>query len=325
MSAAQAFEYLTYLAVSRVASRWRHETVRRTGRRLGKLWHRVDAKHRRLAERNIQQALPELGEDERRRVVRACYEHFGSTFLEILRADVITAEELEQRFLIEGWDHVEAARERGNGVFMLCGHYGSWQMAIYPIGHRLGGMHVVARAHENPRIAADLHRLRERFGNVEVPRGGGGYAVLKVIRNGGVVGMVVDHRVPPLTGIIVPFLGLPARSTRMPAMVALRTGAAAVPMTCTPIDDSRYRIVIREPILPTSVDGSENPEAALTIKYLETVEREIRQRPELWMWMRDRWQLRDSERQAFEAGSHELTTVERAEIRRQTGWRPGKR
>ncbi len=279
-------------------------------------------KSRRLADRNLELALPEIDHAGRRRIIEGCFAHFGATFFELFTAQHLDVDEVRQRFEIRGWENMEAAQDLGRGVLVLCGHFGSWQVATYPLGLAVGGMSLVARPPDNPRIAADLVNLRERFGNVLLERHGVGHRVFRTIRRGGIVGIVIDQRVPPLTGILVPFFGQPARTTEVPAFVSLKTGAPAVHVTSRPINDSRYVVEIGEPIWPSSVDGHEHPEVSLTQRYLEALERDIRQRPELWLWMHDRWLLRDEERRVWETGRHGLSTHERAEMRERTGWKP---
>jgi len=281
-------EYSAYLALSRALMVLPHRAVRAFGRGLGALGHALDARHRALARRNLAVALPELDAVERCRVVAACYRHFGAAFCEPLSACRFSAKELEQRFRIEGLAHVEDALAGGRGALIVCGHFGSWQTAIYPLARALGTLHVVARPPDNPFVARDLMRLRERWGAVVLDRSGVGHRVVNLLRRGAVVGVVIDQRPPPGAGIVVPFLGRPARSTEVPAFIATRLGTPAVPMTCWPHDDGTYTIRLGPPITTAVGQGPEAVER-LTRAYLATVEEDIRRRPELWLWMHDRW------------------------------------
>ena len=65
-----------------------------------------------------------------------------------------------------------------------------------------------------------------------------------------------------------------------------------LPFTCEPLPEGRYRLAFHPPIEPdpTGPDGKGDvAQAALTRRYLEAVERDIRGRPELWLWMHRRW------------------------------------
>ena len=84
---------------------------------------------------------------------------------------------------------------------------------------------------------------------------------IRYLREKAVVGMVVDRRPPPdEAGIVVPFIGRPARTCTVPAIAAAYCGTPAVPVSCTPSADGRYTIRIRPSIQPEGRD----PEAIET-------------------------------------------------------------
>jgi KDO2-lipid IV(A) lauroyltransferase len=282
-------ELLPYLATKRLILSLSHERVRRSGAALGRLAHRVDRSHRQVALDNLAMVMPELDEEARSDTVRACFEHFGAAFCEVLSAPRFDRDSILERFDVEGEGHLQGAIELGRGVLVVCGHYGAVQVAMYPIGIRFDGVHIVARPPDNPHIAADVKRARERFGNRQVDRGGGAHRALNLIRRKAVVGFLVDQRPPAGSGIVVPFMGHPARSSPVPAFISIHSGCPAVPMTCWPIADGRYRLRFGPPILPEG----KGPEAveALTTRYMETVAADIRDQPHLWLWMHRRWKI----------------------------------
>lgn len=264
------------------------DVARGMGRAVGAGFEMVDPKHRRLADANLTMALPELDGDQRRRIVDGCYRHFGSVFFELFPASQFSETELDERFVFEGWHHVEnAASDRG--LIFICGHFGSWQVATYPVARRLGGLHAVARPPDNPYVAHDLLRVRQKFGIEILHRKGVGHRVVNLLRRGSAVAFVIDQRVPPKTGISVEFLGHPARTSEVPAFIATRTGAPAIPVSCWPTDGGRFTIRIGRAI-EAEGKGADAVQR-LTRRYLESIEAEIRRRPELWLWMHDRWKM----------------------------------
>jgi KDO2-lipid IV(A) lauroyltransferase len=135
-----------------------------------------------------------------------------------------------------------------------------------------------------------MERERQRFGIREVHKQGAARQIFRVVREGGRVGMVIDQRVRPGQGIVLPFLGHPALVTPLPASVSLRTGAPVVPIFGWPERRGHYRVELGEPIHPGEGRGDEAV-AALTARYLAVLEDAIRRRPEQWLWMHRRWRL----------------------------------
>jgi KDO2-lipid IV(A) lauroyltransferase len=286
-------QYGAYRAVSAVVNHLPQRVVRRLGRGCGRLAFLLLGRRRRLTLDNLAQAFPERDPAARRRLARDCFAWQGALQFEQVwalgRADV------EERFEIVGREHLERAQALGKGLFILASHYGCWEIAAAPLGRLLGKLHVVARRQSNPHFAAEFERLRERTGSVQIDRSRAGVRMLKVLKRGGAVGVLVDQRVRPSQALLVPFLGRLAWTSRLPAYLSTVTGCVAVPMVCVPLPDGRYRMTLDAPILPEG-EGDDEVER-LTLRYNQALEPYVRERPELWLWMHTRWQRTARHRQ----------------------------
>jgi KDO2-lipid IV(A) lauroyltransferase len=202
----------------------------------------------------------------------------------------VDAVELCRRVTLVGWDRLDQAEAHGRGVLVFSGHSGNWEVAGRVLGLYRAPYHIVVRPFNNPLVWEHMSRERRRSGIREVPKQGAARQIFRVVRQGGRVGMVIDQRVRPGQGIVLPFLGHPALVTPLPAALSLRTGAPAVPIFGWPEARGLYRVELGEPILPVEGSGEEAV-AALTARYLAVLEAEIRRRPEQWLWMHRRWRL----------------------------------
>ena len=285
-------EYGAYLTLKGFLRALPHPATRAVGRALGSLAHGIDRRHREVALRNMGLALPEIPEAERRRLVRECFRHFGAALCDAISSTRFDAVEICRRFTLEGWEHVEEAERQGRGVFMLTAHLGLWELVPPIVGLYRGPIDIVVRPADNPWLDRELRSLRERFGNGVVPKRGAARRMLETIRAGGRVGLLIDQRVQEREGIAVPFFGRPALTSSILARVSLRTGAPVVPMTAYPEPEGRYRVVVRPPIFPPESEDDDEAVAALTRRYLEVAEEDIRAHPEMWLWMHRRWDER---------------------------------
>ena len=285
-------EYGFYLALKGFLRTLPHAGARSFGRGLGSLAHRLDRRHREVALRNMALALPEIGEAERRRLVRECFRHFGAALCDAVSSTRFAAADLCHRFSLRGWEHLDEAESRGRGTFILSAHLGFWELVPPVIGMTRGRMDIVVRPADNPFLDRELRHLRERFGNAAVPKRGAARKMLESLRARGRVGILIDQRVQEREGIAVPFFGRPALTSPVLARLSLRTGAAVVPITAYPEPGGKYRIVVRPAILPPEGEEGEDAVAALTRRYLETAEEDIREHPEMWLWMHRRWDER---------------------------------
>jgi KDO2-lipid IV(A) lauroyltransferase len=288
-------EYGFYLALKGFLRALPHPAARSFGRGLGALAHALDRRHREIARRNMAFALPEIDEAGRRRRVAECFRHFGAALCDAISSSRFDARDLCHLFTLEGWEHIEEAERLGRGLFLLTAHLGFWELSPPIIALTRGPMSFIVRPADNPWLDRDLRDLRERFGNTVVPKRGAARRMLEVIRGRGRMGILIDQRVQEKEGIQVPFFGRPALTSPILARLSLRTGAPVVPLTVYPEPGGRYRVVVRPAVLPPVGESGDEAVLALTRRYLETAEEDIRAHPEMWLWMHRRWDERRKE------------------------------
>jgi Kdo2-lipid IVA lauroyltransferase/acyltransferase len=280
-------EFGLYLGLKGLLRALPHEGARAVGAALGSLAYRVDRRHREVALRNLALALPELDAAGRERLTRDCFRHFGVALTDLVSSSRFDPVEVCSRFTYEGWEHLDEAAAAGKGVFLLTAHLGLWEIAALPVGLYKGPLHVVARPADNPHLERELRHLRERFGNRVIHKHGAARPMLQAIRGGGRLAILIDQRVQAKEGIQLPFFGRPAWTTPILARMSLRTGAPVAAVFTFAEPKGRYHLVVRPPIHPEG--EGEEAVAALTQRYLDLIEAEIRARPAAWLWMHRRW------------------------------------
>ncbi len=260
-------------------------TLRPLGRAVGRLAHTLFRGARAMARANVALALPSLGGPARRALVRRSFvqlgEHLGEAVLS-LRDDapplVPLALDAASRATL-----ADAIAE-GRGVLFASAHLGAWER----LGASLVAMGVplttVARGAYDPRLDAIYTKLRGGRGVAAIYRArpGAGAAMLHVLRNGGVLGVLMDlrSRVP---SIDAPLLGHVAPTAVGPARLALCTGAAVVVGACAPGGAARV-----ERVTTAGLGGGAHAEHLLTTRINDALSRFIVAMPEGWVWMHDR-------------------------------------
>ena len=282
-------EFSFYLLLKGFLRALPHRTARAFGRGLGGFVHAIDRRHREIALRNMALALPETPEGERRRLVGECFRHFGAALCDAISSSRFDARDFCHLFTLEGWEHIAEAEDQGKGLFLLTAHLGFWELSPPLIALTRGPMSIVVRPADNPFLDRELRGLRERFGTAVIPKRGAARGMLETMRQHGRLGILIDQRVQEKEGIAVPFFGRPALTSPILARLSLRTGAPVVPLTVYPEPGGRYRVVVRPAILPPADAKGDEAALALTRRYLEVAEEDIRAHPEMWLWMHRRW------------------------------------
>ncbi len=121
---------------------------------------------RRVGERNLQLALPELkSPEERAEILRGVYRHLGWQLVEFCRMARYTPENTRDWIRTEGLEHYLAAKARGRGVLIVTGHLGAWELSSFY--HSLMGypMGMVIRRLDNRRLDEYVNAIRCMHGN----------------------------------------------------------------------------------------------------------------------------------------------------------------
>jgi KDO2-lipid IV(A) lauroyltransferase len=254
------------------------------GRALGRLGWALAARDRRRTLEHLALALPELPVAARRHLGRASFTHFGAMLAECLWLRGRDGAEVLRRVEFAGWEELERARAGGRPLVVLTGHCGNWELLAAALNVRGLGMAVVARELEDPGLQRSLLALRARFGTRTIVRGTAGAAreLLRTLRAGGALGMLIDQDTR-VDGVWVDFFGRPAWTPVGAADLALRLGAAVVPVFIERLPDGAHRARV-EPELALPADR-----VAATQAMTERIEAQVRRVPEQWVWMHRRW------------------------------------
>jgi len=113
--------------------------------------------------------------------------------------------------------------------------------------------------------------------------------MLRQLKSGGGVGILIDQRVREDQGIEVPFFGHPAWTHQILARVARKTGAPVVPTFALRDAPGRYTLRYEAPLMAEDLTEAEVEDVPLTARYMAVLEAAIRDRPEQWLWYHDRW------------------------------------
>lgn len=266
--------------------------IRPIGRALGMAAYRTQPRYRRVALANLERAFGAEWDRERiEEMARESFRHLGMTLVEFfLRMPRITGEEVEREVLFEGQEHFEEAFKRGKGVLLITGHYGNWEI----MGPRLvrAGYQVnaVSRTADDPGTERMIEEIRTRSGMRTIPRRQAARMGLAALRRNEILGILLDQNAAE-GGVFVPFFGYPASTATGPAVFALKTGAAIVPTFCLREPDGTHRMKVWPPIYPEPTGDRARDVEQLTAEITRVIEMQIRERPELWFWLHNRWKL----------------------------------
>ncbi len=251
-------------------------------------------KPRELVYANLRLIFPEWDEHTRSRFARRVFRNLGRNGFDFIRLHRYSEEQIRQMTVVEGFEHLEVCYARGRGVIALGAHMGCWELLSHRVRAAGFEVAVVYRNLRDPHLDAYVASRRRRAGIETHDRDTGGRGILRSLRNGGLVGILTDQKTR-VDSVRVPFLGQPAWTPLSPARLAMRTGAAVVPLVAYLGPDGRHvhRAGAEIPIQRAAKDASREVirqlEEENTRLCNERLGELILEQPDQWVWIHPRW------------------------------------
>jgi len=250
----------------------------------------VFARHlRQVAMVNLDIAFgPDMSAARKKRIVRRSFQTFALVMLDMFWFARDSAKRTAE------WIDFDPSHERlFRPAPQICvtAHMGNWEVLGMAFSARGFPLVSVAAPLANRRLDRLFVDLRRRTGQQILSKHGAVRGLLKTLKGGGKIALVLDQNTKPSAGgIFVDFFKLPAPVSPAVATLALRTGAEVFTGVCVP--DGRGRYVVPAPeqiVICESMKNSDNPERVLTEAIVRSIEDLLRKHPEHWLWMYKRW------------------------------------
>ncbi|MHB8391396.1 MAG: lysophospholipid acyltransferase family protein [Acidobacteriaceae bacterium] len=274
--------------------------ARAVGARIGWIAYAATPRLRRAGLKNLELAFPEMPAAEREKILRAMYKQLGWQLAEFCHMSGYTLERANQFIRYEGLENYLAAQRRGQGVLILTGHLGAWELSSFY--HSLAGhpMSMIIRRLDNPWIDRLVNDIRTQHGNRVLPKDDFARGLIAAMRAGDTVGVLMDTNMTPPQGVFVDFFGRAACTASGVARVALRTGAAVLPgfLVWEPAE-KRYVLHFLPELQLVDTGDSEADAIANTQLFTTALENVIRRYPEQWLWVHRRWKTRPAGEKAI--------------------------
>jgi KDO2-lipid IV(A) lauroyltransferase len=259
------------------------------GENLGSLGYRPLGIRKRVVERQIAAAFPDLRRVAVTRLARESYRHLGRTFIETALLNSLGKDGLQKLVeTVEGWEEIEEVMAKGKGAVLVTGHIGNWELAGAYVAARGVPLDAIVRGMANPLFDAYLNNTREAIGMTIVHDSEAVRRTPRSLRAGRAVAFVADQGVMGLASTFVPFFGRPAKTPRGAAVFALRFNVPVVFVVALRQPNGRYRIVVERIEAPQTGDRDRDVDA-IVARFTQHLEKWVRAVPAQYFWQHRRW------------------------------------
>jgi len=191
---------------------------------LGRLWHRLDRRHRRIAERNLDLAFgDELSPEAKKAICLNTFIHLSCVFLELPSLFRLSDDNLDHYITFSGTEHVLSILKKGKGILVMASHFGNWELMSLAFSMRFRPFYLVMRPLDNPTLNKWVVQMRTRGGNEPLTKADSARRIIRLLRRKEAVALLIDQNVDWYEGVFVPFFKEIACTSKALATLALRT------------------------------------------------------------------------------------------------------
>jgi len=264
----------------------------RLGRWAGALAYGLDARHRRVALRNLTRCFGvEKSAAEIRALAKENYRRIGENFACAAKTASMSREELRPFVEFAGDPAIlsPAPGRTPPSLMVAIGHFGNFELYAR-FGQFCPAFQCATtyRGLRQPSLNRLLQSLRERSGCLYFERRADGAALKAAMSQPGMLLGLLSDQHGGDRGLRLPFLGQDCSTTSAPAVFALRYHCPLHTAVCYRVSLARWRIEVG-PEISTWDNGRPRSAAAIMIEVNQAFEIAVRRDPANWFWVHNRW------------------------------------
>jgi KDO2-lipid IV(A) lauroyltransferase len=259
---------------------------------LGKIAYYLARHSRKIILSNLQLAYPDKDVTFRKKLARKVFTMLGRNAGDVLRAFPITDYDQYQKLrIIEGEEYLEKAYLKGKGVLFLTAHLGAFEFVATEMAFRGYKPLIIGTAPKDERLTQLLWRQRGKLGATPIERGKETVRLIRTLKGGGTVAILIDQDTR-VKSVFVDFYGHSCATPVGAALLALRTGAAVIPVFVHLGNDCMQHVTCYPEVQLIHTGNEEEDIRANTQLFTQIIEREVRKYPDQWVWMHERWKTK---------------------------------
>lgn len=287
-------QYLGLRVVSMMLHCWPVELNLAGARLLGDFMFTFDKRHRDRAMGNLRRSFPDMPEKECEKMARESMRTLFMLGVEVLFTTRLIHVSTFTRY-IEMGDFAPVLRlllQKNQGLIMLTGHYGNWEILGYVLATLGFETTSVARPLDNPYINDWVMGVRERMGQKIIAKKGATEDITNTLAGKGTVGFIADQNAGP-KGIFVNFFGRKASTYKSIGLVAMEYNVPIVIGYARRLKQSfRFQVGATDIIYPHDWQTQDQPLQYITQRYTAAIETFVREDPGQYLWVHRRWKTR---------------------------------
>jgi KDO2-lipid IV(A) lauroyltransferase len=244
--------------------------------------------------RNLRCSFPEKPDAEIRLIAIKFYRHLCDFMIESFKPFTLSTRELLQRFRFTNLEVFHELNNNKRDVAVVSGHYGNWEwntvLSLYAKRDAL----IIYRPLQNKNMDGLFKKIRSRYEGTRLTAMENIYRVAfeyRSLKKPFLIYFIADQRPPRNNKFWTTFMHQPTAFFNGTEKLSRKLDLAVVFMHIEKTKRGFYEVTLKT--LFDSVTGL--PENAITLAFIDELEKEIYLRPEFWLWSHKRWKHKPDE------------------------------
>ena len=254
---------------------------------LGRVIGKRFTSYRKKAHQNLRRAMPELSDKRHQEIIDGMFDNLMRTIIEYCKIYRLKIYNPESCVEVIGIDIIDQLKDDQKPAILFLGHLANWEIGTMAGLQRGLKITQVYRKLNYPMLNRLINFVHRWVAQEVVAKGPeGSRQILKALKEGRHVSILMDQKLNE--GEWVPFFGMPAKTAITGARLALKNNCPFVPVRVERIEGTRFRVTYYPPLKSSKATPQEQLMDLLN-QMNQLLETWIRDRPEQWLWIHNRW------------------------------------
>ena len=256
------------------------------GRLLGAIFYYLIPVRKKIAQKNISLAFPNLTESETKILIKNCYKHFGLVLVDFLRMPALNKKNIKKVFSFDD-DSIELLKTH-NGAIIMTGHIGNWEMFIPGFGLNDFQMSIVTQTQKNKSGERFFNWIRNKENTQLIPKKSSKEIMKQVLIENKFLGLASDQNAGKY-GMQVPFFNSNVSIPKGAGYFYIKTKKPIFIGFCILKSNLTYELKLIK-INETIINDNKNDLIYNVNQYFSNLlEKEIIKYPEQYFWFHKKW------------------------------------
>ena len=259
---------------------------------ISKFAYKFDRKHNHIINANLKLAFGDkLSQNRRDEIGINVFYNLLQNIIGFMRRDSSSKEEILKGIEFKNSHIFQKALEDKRAVVLITAHYSNWELLSIAVALKFNiELVAVGRKLDSPLMDRVLKRNREKYGVEMVYRRGAIKNLLKALKMGKVVGLLLDqHLGERQGGVEVSFFNHKALHSPSASILARSLDALIIPIFIHTENYKSYKITFYEPIELLKTENREADILKMTQAQALVTQKIIENDPNQWFWVHKRW------------------------------------